>query len=74
MLYLLTSWRPAWQQIRTRPLLFQAGVGFKLMHTIEYSESISNYKVTMYCVALSGQQTLVELHASRTNEDVRMYT
>ena len=24
-------------------------------------------------VALSGQQTLVELHASRTNEDVRMY-
>ena len=26
------------------------------------------------CVALSGQQTLVELHASRTNEDVRMYT
>ena len=25
-------------------------------------------------VALSGQQTLVELHASRTNEDVRMYT
>ena len=24
-------------------------------------------------VALSGQQTLVKLHASRTNEDVRMY-
>ena len=26
-----------------------------------------------FSVALSGQQTLVELHASRTNEDVRMY-
>ena len=32
------------------------------------------YQTRMHSVALSGQQTLVELHASETNEDVRMYT
>ena len=31
-------------------------------------------KIQFAIVALSGQQTLVELHASETNEDVRMYT
>ena len=39
--------------------------------------STNVYVICIDCVhihvALSGQQTLVELHASRTNEDVRMY-
>ena len=39
-----------------------------------HSDILIEVKISLYIiVALSGQQTLVELHASRTNEDVRMY-
>ena len=42
--------------------------------TSSSTESQLNGPKKVEGVALSGQQTLVELHASRTNEDVRMYT
>ena len=41
---------------------------------MEYIGHFCGATDTLVFVALSGQQTLVELHASRTNEDVRMYT
>ena len=51
------------------------------MFPLVYLTKVSTAALSMYfsksiptSVALSGQQTLVELHASRTNEDVRMYT
>ena len=49
-------------------------VGGVEIHSIECIEYCTKDQSNVEDVALSGQQTLVELHASRTNKDVCMYT